>query len=67
MCGMLNFRKLLQKNLLFYKADQKAASAALFEQYGQKTNYYLRDVFMTPFQISDVKDAFIIDSLSSRA
>lgn len=40
------------------QADQKAASAALFEQYGQRTNYYLRDVFMTPFQISDVKDAF---------
>lgn len=40
------------------QADQKAASAALFEQYGQKTNYYLRDVFMTPFQISDVKDMF---------
>lgn len=40
------------------QADQKAASAELFQKYGQRTNYYLRDVFMTPFQISDVKDAF---------
>lgn len=40
------------------QADQKAASAALFQQYGQKTNYYLRDVFATPFQIADVKDVF---------
>lgn len=36
--------------------QQKAASNLLFQQYGQKTNDYLRNVFMTPFQIANVKD-----------
>ena len=40
------------------QADQKAASAGLLQQYRQRTNYYLRDVFMTPFQIVDVRDIF---------
>ena len=38
--------------------QQKAASAALFQQYGQATNNFLQNVFMTPFQIADVKDVF---------
>lgn len=38
--------------------QQKAASAALFQKYGQATNSYLRNVFMTPFQIADVRDVF---------
>lgn len=36
--------------------QQKASSNLLFQQYGQKTNDYLKNVFMTPFQIANVKD-----------
>ena len=36
--------------------QQKAASNLLFQQYGLKTNDYLRNVFMTPFEIVNVKD-----------
>lgn len=36
--------------------QQKAASNLLFQQYGQKTNDYLRSVFLTPFEIVNVKD-----------
>jgi wobble nucleotide-excising tRNase len=36
--------------------QQKSASNLLFQQYGQKTNDYLHNVFMTPFQIVNVKD-----------
>jgi wobble nucleotide-excising tRNase len=38
------------------QSQQKAASNLLFSQYGAKINDYLRNVFKTPFQISDVKD-----------
>ncbi len=38
--------------------QQKAASASLFQQYGQATNDYLQNKFKTAFQIVDVKDAF---------
>lgn len=36
--------------------QQKAASNLLFQQYGQKTNDYLHNVFMTQFQIVNVRD-----------
>lgn len=36
--------------------QQKAASNLLFTQYGDKINDYLRNVFKTPFQITDVRD-----------
>lgn len=36
--------------------QQKAASNALFSQYGTIINNYLSSVFDTPFQITDVKD-----------
>lgn len=37
---------------------QKAASVLLFQQYGYKINDYLKNVFMTPFQITNVKDVY---------
>ena len=46
----------LQKINKELQRQQKAASNLLFSQYGAKINDYLRNVFKTPFQISDVKD-----------
>ena len=48
----------LRKINAYLQQQQKAASVALFQQYGRETNNYLNNVFMTPFQIADVRDVF---------
>lgn len=39
--------------------QQKNISNEIVRQYGEKTNYYLRDVFQTKFQILEIKDGGI--------
>lgn len=48
----------LRKINTYLQHQQRAASAALFQHYGNETNNYLSNVFMTSFQIEDVKDVF---------
>ncbi len=51
--------KKLQKINKEYQILQKEESSAIFEMYGSKTNYYLRNVFGTKFQIAEIKDGGI--------
>lgn len=53
---ILHQRGRLQRINKELQSQQKDASNLLFSQYGTKINDYLRNVFKTPFQISDVKD-----------
>ncbi|MCD8182400.1 MAG: AAA family ATPase [Bacteroides sp.] len=54
-----NHLKRLQKINKLFQVEQKTESNRVFEQYGQKINYYLRDVFSTKFQILEIKDGGI--------
>lgn len=49
----------LQKINKELQQQQKNTSNNIFRQYGQKTNYYLKDVFGTKFLISEIKDGGI--------
>lgn len=46
----------LQKINKELQQQQKRQSNDLFARYGKAINYYLRDVFFTKFQISEIKD-----------
>lgn len=54
-----NQLKRLQNINKTYQIIQKTESNQVFEQYGQKINHYLRNVFSTKFQISEIKDGGI--------
>lgn len=42
-----------------YQIEQKAESNRIFDQYGEKINHYLSDVFHTKFKIEEIKDGGI--------
>lgn len=46
----------LQKINREFQQQQKNTSNDIFRQYGQKTNYYLKDIFGTKFLISEIQD-----------
>ncbi len=54
-----NHLKRLQKINKLFQVAQKTESNRVFEQYGQKINYYLCDVFNTKFRILEIKDGGI--------
>lgn len=49
-------RTRLQKINKSLQEEQKTESNRIFQQYGDKINYYLHDIFRTKFQIIEIKD-----------